>query len=223
MVGASRCSKPMRAYTLVYNLKPRGAHRAFADRLFAPMRDWCARCQGRAILSDEHTWGFCPACEGTGGVWNRSEAEIGAAWRDVVARWPDAASPVQRERPVLKQDKFEPPSPRGDKQGRARRPSAWRRKGVSSHGIRFEEVEWAFAQAERVLGTEWRLKGRGHCRRVTLDSRYSRYARRGAARSWEVVTPRGSGSRRLLMPLAIVTRAAQLVGAPARLFISQEF
>ncbi len=31
------------------------------------------------------------------------------------------------------------------------------------------------------------------------------------------------GSRRLLMPLAIVTRAAQHVDAPARLFIFQEF
>jgi hypothetical protein len=182
------------------------------------------RCQGRAILSDEHTWGLCPACEGTGGVWNRSEAEIGAAWRDVVARWPDAAvSSAQTQRPVLKQGKVEPSSPRGDKQGRVRRPSAWRRIGVSTHGIRFEEVQRAFAEAERVLGTEWRLKGRGHCRRVTLDSRYSRYATRGAARSWAVVTPRGSGSRRLLMPLAIVTRAARFVGVPARLFISQEF
>lgn len=169
----------MRVYTLVYNLKPTGAHRAFADRLFDPMRDRCVRCQGRAILGDEDTWGFCPVCEGTGGVWNRSEAEIGAAWREVLGQWPDAAvSQVQPERAVLKQSKVELPSPQGDKQRRVRRPSAWRRKGVSSHGIRFEEVELAFAEAERVLGTEWRLKGRGHCRRVTLDRRYSTYARR---------------------------------------------
>ena len=92
----------MRVNTLIYNLKPTGAHRAFADRLFAPMRNRCVRCQGGAILSDDDTWRLCPLCEGTGGVWNRSEAEIGAAWREVVARWPDAAvAPVHTERPVL--------------------------------------------------------------------------------------------------------------------------
>jgi len=213
----------MSVHTFIYNLKPTGAHRAFADRLFAPMRNRCVRCRGGAILSYDDTWHLCPVCEGTGGVWNRSETEIVAAWREVVARWPDAAvSPVQTERPA-EQRKVEFPSPQGDKLGDARRPNAWRRKGVSSHGIRFDEVERAFAEAERVPGTQWRLRGRGHCRRVALDRRYSRHARRGAPRSWAAVTPRGSGSKRCLMPLAIVTRAARLVGVPARLFISQEF
>ena len=78
-------------YHYVYDLSPFGPHRSLADRLLAPLRELCARCGGRAILTlDKETWRECPACEGTGGLWTRPWDEVDAAWRQVVARWPGA-------------------------------------------------------------------------------------------------------------------------------------
>src|SRR5713226_7659948 len=75
-----------RLYHYVYGLNPMGPHRQLADRLFAGMRDRCVRCGGRKVLTlDEETWHDCPACEGTGGIWNRSPDEVDAVWRQVVA------------------------------------------------------------------------------------------------------------------------------------------
>ena len=82
-----------RLYQYVYGLSPMGPHRALADSVFAGMRDRCARCGGGKILTlDEETWRDCPACEGTGGVWNRPPDEVAAVRRQVVAQWPGAAS-----------------------------------------------------------------------------------------------------------------------------------
>jgi hypothetical protein len=85
-------------YRYTYGLNPFGPHRPLADELLVPMRDLCLRCGGRAVLTagDGTTWRDCPACEGTGGVWNRPFEEVDAAWREVVARWPDA---VMRDPP----------------------------------------------------------------------------------------------------------------------------
>lgn len=84
-------------YSYVYGLNPFGPHRPLADRVLAPMRQPCARCRGRAILTvDEKTWRNCLDCEGTGGVWSRPFEEVDAAWRQVVARWPAAV--LQEER-----------------------------------------------------------------------------------------------------------------------------
>ena len=240
----------LRVYHYVYGLNPIGPHRELADRLFAGMRNPCIRCGGRAVLTlgDGSAWRPCPDCEGTGGVWNRPFAEIDAAWRRVVARWP---SPVTRE-PAMRADtpadahggavrdrvpRGEAGSQTGNDLGREakahptvrgenatpRRSPIPRRKGYSSHGLRFADVQRAFAEAEGLLGTEWQLKGRGHGRRVSLDARYSTHAVKGATRSWTWVTPHGSMSPRRLMPLAIVKRAAKILGVPARLLISREF
>jgi hypothetical protein len=120
-----------------------------------------------------------------------------------------------------------PPSMRlesGTRLQRPRRPRTPRpKKGYSAHGLRFADVERAFAEAEELLGREWRLKGRGHCRRVSIDRRYSRHAARGAARSWAWVTPRGTSRARRLLPFAIVEQAAGILGVGAGLLISREF
>src|SRR5439155_5603207 len=66
-----------------------------------------------------------------------------------------------------------PDMPSGTRQPRgksSRRSTTFRRKGYSSHGLRFADVQRAFAEAEQLLGTEWPLKGRGHCLRVSLDA-----------------------------------------------------
>ena len=83
-----------RVYHYVYGLNPLGPHRPLANSLFAGMRDRCVRCGGRRILTlDGETWRDCPACEGTGGVWNGSFEEVDAVRRRVVARWPEASLP----------------------------------------------------------------------------------------------------------------------------------
>jgi len=71
----------MRLYYHVFGLNPIGPHRPLADQVFAPMRDPCIRCGGRAVLSlASGAWSRCPACEGTGGIWNRPFHEVDAAW-----------------------------------------------------------------------------------------------------------------------------------------------
>ncbi len=208
----------VRVYKYVYGLNPFGPHRPLADRLLVPMRDVCVRCGGRAVLTiDEETWRRCPTCEGTGGVWNRPFDEIDAVWRRVVAEWPEAVLPSVYARARLR----EWHDPAGKKS--SRRSANSRRKGYSSHGLSFDEVRRAFAEAERLLGATWQLKGRGHCRRVSLDARYSPHALSGAARSWAWVTPHESMSPRRLLPLAIVEKAAEILGVQARLLISREF
>ncbi len=76
-------------YGYVYGLRPFGPHRPLADQLLAPMRDPCVRCDGHRVLTrDDGGWAVCPACEGTGGVWNRPAEDVEAFRRAVVARWP---------------------------------------------------------------------------------------------------------------------------------------
>lgn len=201
----------MAVYGYVYGLNPIGPHRPFADRLFAEMRDRCVRCGGRTVLTvgDGSRWSRCPTCEGTGGVWNRPVEEVEAARQQVVARWPSAA---MEERPR--------PRPR---RAVARTEARPRPKGYSSHGLRFSDVERAFAEAERLLGTNWQLKGRGHCCRASLDPRYANHALRGAARSWGLVRPHHTLGWKRLLPLAIIEKAAEVLGVPARLLMSREF
>jgi hypothetical protein len=96
-------------------------------------------------------------------------------------------------------------------------------EGYSRDGLKLVDVQRAFAEAERPLGTRWKLKGRGHCRRVTLPAHYSRWALDGASRCWERVTQKDSGSRRRLVPLAIVHRAAHMMGVSPDVFISCKY
>ena len=103
-----------------------------------------------------------------------------------------------------------------------RRRRASGKPGYSAHGLRFADVERAFAEAEQLLGGEWRLKGRGHCRRVTLEARYSIYAAKGATRSWAMVRTEGTMVPRRVFALAIVEKAAEILCISDRLLISKE-
>jgi len=95
-------------------------------------------------------------------------------------------------------------------------------RGQSGHGLRFADVVAAFQQAERELGTNSRLSGRGHCRRVTLDARYSRVLR-PAIRSCAWVSPHSAPSSRILFPLALAQRAAEILRVDPTLLIGQEY
>ncbi len=95
-----------------------------------------------------------------------------------------------------------------------------RTPGHSKHGLSFIAVAAAFAEAERALGKKWKLKGRGHCRRVSLAGCYSRRVR-AAISSWEWVScclsPVG------LVPLALVERAAQILNVAVEILVGQEY
>ncbi|MBE0591577.1 MAG: tetratricopeptide repeat protein [Gemmatimonadales bacterium] len=104
------------------------------------------------------------------------------------------------------------------------RPAPCRRppRGHSAHGLRFADVIAAFRQAERELGANWVLSGRGHCRRVTLDARYSRVLS-PAIRSCAVVSPHSASSSRILFPRALVERAAEILHVDPQLIIGKEY
>lgn len=199
----------MAVYRYVYDLNPMGPHRPFADRLFAGMRDTCTRCMGRTVLTfdDGQAWSTCPACEGTGGIWNCSVEDVAAARQAVLTRWPGAAMTT----PAAPAAQPGLPSP------------SRRRKGYSTHGLRFADVVRAFALAERILGATWQLKGRGHCRRASLNALYSSHALKGAARSWTRVRPHQALNWKRLMPVAIIEKAAELLGVPAALLMAREY
>src|SRR5205823_12949327 len=148
-----------------------GPHRELADQLFAGLRDPCVRCGGRAVLTlgDGSAWRACPDCEGTRGLWNRPFEEVDAIWGQVVARWPGPAtrepamparalkdvqtSPVRDGPHGARSTEGEPPTAREPARGTApqpvvragtkssRRSAIPRRKGYSSHGLMFADVE----------------------------------------------------------------------------------
>ncbi len=83
----------MARYRYVYGLKPIGAHRGLSDRLLGPMRAPCRHCAGHGILSPSvDRWRACPACEGTGGVWTGSGAQLAAGYLAIIRAYPDAAA-----------------------------------------------------------------------------------------------------------------------------------
>ncbi len=96
------------------------------------------------------------------------------------------------------------------------------KRGYTSHGLRTADVVVAFVRAEQELGGDWRLKGRGHCRRVTLDARYSRLVS-PEIRSWIRMTPHGVMSQRTLFPRDLVRRAAQILSVRLDVLVSREY
>ena len=94
-------------------------------------------------------------------------------------------------------------------------------KGVSPDGIKYEAVRRAFVQAERTLGTGWRLYGRGHCERVTVKPHYSRYARLGAPQSVAHFSPRGCVGWCWIYPADLVRRAAWLLKVDPAVLVSR--
>ena len=248
----------MAVYQYVYGLKPVGMHRLLAERLFAGMRDRCARCSGGGVIGDapRSRWRVCPQCEGTGGFWNRSPDEIDAVRRRIIKEYPDAearwaptdfASPWLRfsmnKNEVVERRRIGRPSKADSEKTTIatwRMPTrdvcGWRDKmpmrtiiprterGHTNRGICLADVGPAFAAAKRSFGRrkKWKLKGQGHCRRVTLAPRCARPAMK-AVRCWQVVTPEFCGHRRNLFPLELVEKAAEILGVPLVAIISNEY
>jgi len=92
---------------------------------------------------------------------------------------------------------------------------------VSPAAIKHDAVRRVFAQAERYLGANWRLSGRGHCERVILKPRYSGHARLGAPHSVKYFSPSGTIRRCWVFPAELVRRAAWILKVDANVLVSR--
>jgi hypothetical protein len=220
----------MARYQYSYGLKPIGPHRRMADELLGALRTRCARCDYRGILDIDGgvTWSPCPVCEATGGFWTASDEEVAAVRADILKTYPDAAAPPVRFLGVplalavptntmvdlrdipLRRAAF--PRPR-------RKPT---RRSGSPKTLSGADVERAFAEAQRQVGMGLKLKGWGHCRRVSLAPQYASWIVKGAGDSVAWVWVRGSWLPLRVIPRVVVERAARSLGVPPGLFIHLE-
>ena len=232
----------MARYQYVYGLKPVGPHQSTADAVLGDIRARCSRCAGEGILTVavEPGWRICPQCEGTGGFWILPPAEVDHARATILKCYPDAAASsisgflsVILLHDLAAGEMLAFPQAGGmalqshsakanDVQGSRRQPITARVATVPKawvpprQGAATRAIAAAFERAERKLGVKWKLKGKGHCPRVTVRSKYARAALSGKARSWEWGTPWNSSFKRRLWPRAVVEKAAAILGSRPR-------
>ena len=89
-------------------------------------------------------------------------------------------------------------------------------------GLGGRKVAAAFKLAERRLGTDFQVYGRGHCRRVALLGPYARVTH-PVCKSWRRFSPHGSRSKRYVFPLVIVNEAARILKVDPSVLISSEY
>jgi hypothetical protein len=144
-------------------------------------------------------------------VWNAPEVRIRASYQRIARTHPEV---VSGSPPFV----LIPDRPHERAHAQRRRPP----KGFSMHGLRLADVRAAFVEAERRLGTEWRLKGRGRCRRVTLGPSYAR-AILPTSRSRRLVSVRTAWGSVNMYPLPIVEEAARILGVTPWIFVGNEY
>jgi hypothetical protein len=188
-----------------------GPHRAVADRTLAPHRQRCARCVGTGLIGERSGFRECPSCEGGGGIWAAPEAVLAEAYRSVVASFPDMAVAGALS-PAI-------PFPVGGVAGAPRVVTA--PVDPARRRLPREEFRSAFLQAEAELGTEWELKGRGHVPRATIRGPYSHVTE--VTSCWQCFNPSRSHGHRFVFPLAVIERAAAILGVPAERIISRKY
>jgi len=207
----------MARYQYVFGLRPIGPHRPLADRLLSSKLRTCHVCDGSGLLpGTEPRWYRCAACEAIGAFWTINPRRVESLRTMVLAEYPDAAAPTN-VRFLSNRLGLDPATGCVVNLDSTELPVA----GVLLSTIKQQEVERAFARARDELGSDWQLKGRGHCRRVTIRSRFAGAAGRGAHDCWQYVAPLGFFRR--LFPLPVVARAAELLGVPADCLVSREF
>lgn len=223
----------MAYYTIHFRVKPIGRHRALADRLLGALRSTCNRCDGRGIVGNAMEYWPCPHCEGCGGVWTGSDAEIYAAYERIQKEFPDALaadSPLSlgwyplpaflaREQPV-RPGRKRPARPAWVSATHPARPA--RRRKPRVRPAKLSDLQRAFIEAERRLGKEWKLMGHGHCRRATLKNRHARFVRRVIS-SWVRCTPHVASSPLYLYPFAIIEEAARVLGVDISDLVGKEY
>jgi hypothetical protein len=201
----------MERYRRAFGFEPIGPHLQLAEREFVSLRSRCHPCGGVGVVGDVCEWRQCPHCEGGGGVWNASETRIRAAYQCIARVHPGMVSGPP---PYV----LIPDPPHERLRDQRRRPP----KGFSIHGLRLADVRAAFVEAERRLGTAWRLKGRGRCRRVTLGPSYAR-AILPVSRSRGLVSLRTTWGSVGVYPLPIVEEAARTLGVTPWILIGKEY
>lgn len=217
-------------YQEAFGLAYAGPHRPLADRLLAPLRERCGRCDGIGCLDTGSAVERCTVCDGAGGRWSAPEEVIASHYRAIVRRFPDAArAGVISELALVPARASRPPGDRlgtgerSPRRKRARRkPRPRKPKEFSPDGLRYVDVQCAFLEAEQRLGIGWHLKGRGHCRRATLKATYARAVNR-VARSGEYLMPRFTTSRRTLYPVAIIEEAARILDVDPGAIMGREY
>jgi hypothetical protein len=200
-----------RRYEQAFALRAEGPHRAVADRTLAPHRQRCARCVGTGLIGERSGFRECPSCEGGGGIWAAPEAVLAEAYRSVVASFPDMAVAGALS-PAI-------PFPVGGVAGAPRVVTA--PVDPARRRLPREEFRSAFLQAEAELGTEWELKGRGHVPRATIRGPYSHVTE--VTSCWQCFNPSRSHGHRFVFPLAVIERAAAILGVPAERIISRKY
>jgi hypothetical protein len=101
---------------------------------------------------------------------------------------------------------------------RLRRP----RRPVPRPLLKREAVVKAFRKAERLLGHDWPVKGRGHCRRATIRNPYDRDVR-PVTRSWKYFSPHDALGRRHVFPMAVIEVAAKILGVALERIMLREY
>jgi hypothetical protein len=198
-------------YRRAFGFEPVGPHLQLVERDLASLRSPCVWCGGVGLVGDVYEWRQCPHCEGGGAVWNAPEKRIRASHQCIAQAHPEA---VRGSPPYV----LIPDRPHDRARDQRRRPP----KGFSIHGLRLADVRAAFVEAERRLGTEWRLKGRGRCRRVTLGPSYAR-AILPVSRSRGLVSTRTTWGSVGMYPLPIVEEAARILGVTPWVLVGKEY
>ena len=96
--------------------------------------------------------------------------------------------------------------------------------GYTNRGVCLAKVGAAFVVARRSFGKDakWKVKGNGHCRRVSLAPLCTARAKH-AVDCWEPVCIRHLGRYIDLFPLEFVEKAAEILGVHAHALIGDEY
>lgn len=202
----------MGQYANRYKLPPVGMHRHLTDALFKGAYAKCERCNGSGYYGvDPGDLHGCPVCRGRGGRWTISAQEFRYRRRLVLEAYP-AIEPLRRHRNR---------SVKGAQDARLAAESRYPNEALSTPRHLKHAAAWmAFKAAQLHLGSNWRLDGEEHCRRVTLRPAAGRAAFQGARLSSAII--QGRTGRYRVYPLALVQVAAELLGVSARVLVSKE-
>jgi hypothetical protein len=85
----------MALYQYLFGVLAIGPHRELTSRVFKETRKACPACKGAGLRwTDETSYWVCATCEGTGGFWTISPAEVDARRSKILEVYPDAAAPT---------------------------------------------------------------------------------------------------------------------------------
>jgi hypothetical protein len=84
-----------------FGVSPFGPAGRLAGQLLRPLRQSCSPCDGLGYVGDEFTCRICRICDGAGGHWSATNAELRAAFAELLAAFPDATAGAPLPMPQL--------------------------------------------------------------------------------------------------------------------------